>query len=217
MTSRHNARSVIRGFKSVSLGLHTMTRPINGFTVMKYEGVGSVFGACALACAAILAMLINTHARGFIFAAVDPYSYNILTHLSGVVFPFAIFIASNWCVSVLMDGEGTLKEIYMSVCYALAPYIIMSLITTVLTHFLLRDDAAIITFLSWLGIIWSGLLVFTGNMTVHQYTVKQTVISLALTLFGVCVIIFLAILCASIVDKIYIFIMGIYNEIRLRV
>ncbi|MDR1531205.1 MAG: YIP1 family protein [Clostridiales bacterium] len=208
--------SVRRALENFGYGFYVMIRPIYGFEEMKNEGKGSAPAAAAVALLAVFAFLLETHNTGFIFSTFNPNEYNVIRHLAGAAVPFALWCAANWCVSVVLDGEGSLKYIFMAACYALAPYIVFTLAATGLSNVLLYEEQMFIKYASGLGTLWSGLLLFTGSMVIHQYTVRRTVLSFVLSVFGILLMMFIAILFASVLDKIYRFAAGIYNEVRLR-
>ena len=63
------------------------------------------------------------------------------------------------------------------------PYIIITPAVVILTYFLTVNEGFIISFLWTAGIIWSGALIFTGVMQVHNYSFRQSVKNIFLTLF----------------------------------
>lgn len=67
-----------------------------------------------------------------------------------------------------------------------------------------------------LGVAFTALLLFCGILTVHQFTVTKNVFSIILTVAGMAFIVFLALLFASIFDKLFSYVAGIFTEIQLR-
>jgi len=202
--------------RSFGYGFYMMIRPIHGFHEMKTEKKGSMGAALLIAFLAVVTVLLSTHNTGFIFSTLNPHQYNILRHLSGLFIPFLLWCLCNWAVSVLLDGEGKLYYIFMASCYALLPFVLLATFSTLLSHALLYDEQMFLNYISTLGLAWSLLLLFTGNMTIHQYTVKRTVLSFVLSVAGILLVMYIAILFASIIDRVVRFGMGLFAEIRLR-
>jgi len=220
MTRRMNLPSLKSGgstlLRSFGYGFYMMIRPIHGFHEMKNEGKGSFGAALLIGFLAIVAVLFNVHNAGFIFTTLNPHEYNIIRHLSGLLLPFMLWCLCNWAVSVLLDGEGKLYYIFMASCYALLPFIVLQTLSVLLSHALLYDERMFLNYLSNLGLGWSILMLFTGNMSIHQYTVKRTLLSFVMSIAGILLVMYISILFASIIDRVVRFGMGLFIEIRLR-
>ena len=60
------------------------------------------------------------------------------------------------------------------------------------------------------------LMTLIGIMTVHNYTLGKTLVTIALTFVAMFIIIFLGLLLSSLMGQIIAFFKSIYNEIMLR-
>lgn len=109
-----------------------------------------------------------------------------------------------------------MREIFQFSCYALTPYIIITIPATLLTRVVTAEEGVFITYILGFALLWSGVLLFCGNMTVHQFSPLKTVVLLVVTVAAMLLIIFVAILFASITDKLVDYIQSIYMEVRLR-
>lgn len=202
--------------KSLRCGFTIMVRPLRGYWEMKYDKRGSYPAACVLAVLALLASLVSVQYTGFIFSGFNPYTFNLLRQVSSLAIPFGLFCVVNWAVTTILNGEGTMGDIFMATCYALLPYTVCSLLSTVLSWFFTQSEGVFLGFVSTLGLLWSALLLFCGIMTVHQYTVKKTLGTFVLTVVGIMLVLFITIMFTSIFDKMFNYFLGLYNEIRLR-
>ena len=78
------------------------------------------------------------------------------------------------------------------------------------------NEATIISLVTTIGYGWTGILLYTGTMTTHQYSGGKTFLILLAILLGMVIIVFLGILFFFLVQEIWNFIYTIYMELELR-
>ena len=146
-----------------------------------------------------------------------PIQYiNIYEQCGSLLFPFLVLCVSNWALSTLFDGKGRLRDIYMAMCYALLPYILIQLPLILISHIISFDEAAYYQVLGSVSIIWCLFLVFVGLMQVHDYTPGKTIIFLFFTVFGALVILFLILVFFSLLSDAIGFFVSLYREVAFR-
>ena len=183
--------------KGLRYSFTIMTHPIRGFYEMRFENQGNVVSCLLLLVLLVLAFICQSQYTGFIFNEVNLKEFNVIRQICGVVIPVLLWCVANWSITVLMDGEGRFVDIFMATCYATVPYTFIGIVTG-------------------LGVAFTALLLFCGILTVHQFTVTKNVFSIILTVAGMAFIVFLALLFASIFDKLFSYVAGIFTEIQLR-
>ena len=128
-----------------------------------------------------------------------------------------LWTISNWCLTTLFDGEGSLRDIMIACCYALAPLPILLIVSTLLSNIVTLNEAAIISLLVTIGFIWAGFLLFFGMMVTHDYSLFKAIVTTLGTILAMAVIMFVAILFTSLLGKILGFITSIYTELSYRI
>jgi hypothetical protein len=191
-------------------------RPFYGFGELKYEGKGSTGLAWVFLVLAAAAHLTLRIYSGLAFSTFNPRTFNLLRELAGMGLPFFLFVIGNWAVSTILDGEGSMKEIFRVCCYALIPYILASLLGALLSHVLTLKESFLISTLEGTGTLWALFLLFSGLTVMHQYTAGKTVAILMLTLVFMALALFIMILLASIADQLISYVSSIISEIKLR-
>jgi sugar lactone lactonase YvrE/tetratricopeptide (TPR) repeat protein len=194
---------------------HIMYHPFDGFWDLKHEKRGSVKGATLIFVLTVLGYLYNAVGQGYLY---NPYFEGIspLTQILSVVLPVALWVISNWCLTTLFDGEGSLKDVYITTCYALMPAFICIVISTILSNVLTLDESTILGFVSSLGLIWSGALIFFGMMVIHDYSIGKNIITSLGTIVGMALIMFIGILFTTLIQKVFFLGYNIYVEISYR-
>jgi hypothetical protein len=85
-----------------------------------------------------------------------------------------------------------------------------------LSNVITLREASFYYLLESVAMIWFVWLLFIGTMTVHQYTVTKTIMTMLLTVVVMGVIIFLGLLFFSLIQQIVSFVYTIYQELSLR-
>ena len=196
--------------------LRVMVRPFHGFGELKYEGMRSTGAALILMLLAGIAYFVRMLYSGVAFSGFNPFDFNLLRALVNLALPFALFVVGNWAVSTVLDGEGSMPEIYCAVCYSLVPYILAIFLATGLTYIFTLEEAFIISAIETAGLLWSAFMIFAGLMTMHQYTPKQTVGVIIVTFIFMGLAIFAMILLSGIWDKLFGYLTSLISELKLR-
>ena len=109
-----------------------------------------------------------------------------------------------------------MKDIYIATMYALKPYIITAIPLLLLSHCLSTDEAFIYTSLSTIVTLWVLALMFFGMMTTHDYTLSKGILTAVLTIVGILLIIFLALVFTNVIQDIYQLVSDMIKEVSYR-
>lgn len=201
----------------MKFALYVLRHPIDGFWEMKYEKKGTMKTACVLLLLTLLTTIMNRQTRGFIFNNNYNVPLNIFYQIRVLVLPILLLTVANWAITTLLDGKGTLKEIFFVICYSLFPLIIFNMISPILSNIFSLNDAAYLEIVDILGIAWMCLMIFIGIQQIHEYSFSKMIGTLLLTTASAAVIIFICLLFFSLLQEIGSFLYSIYREITLRI
>ncbi len=194
---------------------HVILHPFDGFWDMKHEKRGSVRAGTTILGITILAFYYQGIGEGYVVNPTENFTTPWAAAI-GVLVPLALWVISNWCLTTLFDGEGSLKDIYIATTYAIAPLPIIMIPTTIASNFIVDTEVSMVTLVSAIGFIWAGLLIFFGTMVTHDYTMGKNVITTLGTIVGMVIIMFIAILFSTLLTKMVGFVTNIVTEIRYR-
>lgn len=195
---------------------YILLHPFQGFWDMKYENKGKLRISLLILLLLTIATIILRQYSGYVVNYNYPYDLNSIKELEYIVLPFFLWCVSNWSLTTLMDGEGKFKEIVIATGYALLPLVLMRFGNTILSNVITLREASFYYLIDSLAGLWFIWLLFIGIMTVHQYSVIKTVVTMALTLLVMGIIIFLGLLFFSLLQQMLGFVLSIYTEISLR-
>ena len=195
---------------------YTAFHPSDGFDQFKSRTIMSYRIVFTLVISLFLFRTFSFFFTGFIFNTSRPVDYDFLVTSFLSAGLFILFVSANWAVCTLLNGKGSLKEI-MSVCaYSLVPYLISILISTLLSNVLTLEESAFIGIISLVGLLWSGFILIIGLQSIHQYDFGKTIGSIILTLFGMAIIAFLAVLFYTLLQQAANFVRSLMMEMSLR-
>ena len=198
-------------------GFYIMVHPYDGFWDLKHEKRGNAKAGTLIAVLLIFARLISKFFTNYLFNGSYGTKISIMSEVLIVMMPLLLWTVSNWCVTTLTDGEGKMKDVYTFTCYALLPMVLFTIFNTVISHFIVLDEAMYMTFFGSLSVIWSGYLIFAGNTQTHRYTVGKSVFSILVAVLGMAIIVFLALVIFTTYQQIYSFIDSIVKEVTYRI
>ncbi len=195
---------------------HTVFHPFEGFEDLRWKKAGSVlFASIVIVLWFIGAILYdNFYGQQFMMSSVRLFS--IVPYIVQTIVLFLTWVVGNWSICTLLEGEGTMKKIYIYSAYAMIPYVVQLYIQVILSHFLTRDEAIFITTVSVIGTVWSVVLMFMAIKAVHQYTVSKTIFAMVLTVVAMLLILILLVLLVALFQQVYVFGTSVYTEISYR-
>lgn len=203
-------------FRALRYTFYLIFHPFNGFWDLKHEKRGNLSAANIIIILLIITYILKRQLTGFILNMNNLRELNIFSEIWSVVLPFVLWCVSNWCLTSLMDGEGSFKDIVIASAYALTPIIIINLPLIIVSNIITLEEAAFYDFFNILAGVWAGALMVFGTMTVHQYSLTKTLFTCVLIIAGMGVIIFIGLLFFSLIQEMYSFIYIIYREISFR-
>ena len=198
---------------------HVVMHPFEGFEDLRWKKSGDMRIATTIVCLLFFQQLAYSRLYGFQYYSSYDKVFNIIPFFFRSFGIFLLYVVCNWAMCTLFDGEGALKNIYIVTAYSLIPYIAGSLIGTLLSHVLIKDEYIFIQTVEWIGLGWTVVLFISAMKAVHQFSFFKTILLIALTLVAMVLCIFLLVLLLTLFQQVLIFIFTIYTELsyRLRV
>lgn len=198
--------------ETIRFPLYMIGKPFKAFSDIKYEGKGSLPACIFFLIMLMVLSVMRQSYTGTVFVEVDPRYMNIWTVMAGVLVQSVLLVAANWSVSVLTNGSGSFKEIFMVAMYAQYPYIWLSALYLVLSHVLTLEEEALLSFCLTLGVVCIVFYGFIGLVSVHGFGFFQGIASIILTIIALVIIIFILLMLVSMFSEMASFFGTVYDE-----
>jgi hypothetical protein len=203
--------------KTLKYALYVSVHPLDGFWDLSHEKRGSYGAANIIIALAVLVEILRLTLTSFQFVTVNMEYFNAVIVAMRILLPVFLWTVANWSLTTLMDGKGRMGEIYMAICYALTPYVIINAGIIVLSQFITFDEGAVYWVLAGFAMLWTGILILSAMMMVHDYSMIKTLLSSLLTVIGMGVMVFIFVVFFSLVSDAVAYFVSLYKEILFRV
>ncbi len=191
---------------------YVLAHPFKGFYDLKKERIGTLASASAILVSIVVLKLLQV--------ALSPYllqsGSGLFQGAYGILLLVGLFVVANWCLTTLMDGKGTIRDIYIFTCYSLFPILLFLPFQILLGQIVSLDEIILYEFLGTVAVVLTGLLIFIGTIVTHEYSAVKAAGMLILTVVGMMILVFIAMLCFTLAQQIIKFAGNIITEIRLR-
>ncbi len=196
-------------------GFYVMMHPFDGFWDLKHEKRGSVRGAICIVALTAATLLYQSVGSSYLFGGGSAKG-NVFGVVIAFLALFVLWCVANWCLTTLFDGEGTLKDIFISTAYALMPLPLLLIPATLATNIASLTEAEMISLVIGIAYVWTGMLIFFGSMTTHGYSMGRNIAITLFTLIGMLFILFVAVLFWNLITRMVSFVTDIVTELSYR-
>ena len=193
--------------------VYTLFHPFDGFYELRFRKEKNWIIIISLYVLYGLAEIFRQWYTGIIMRDWDVYGLNGVLTFFSALFPLVLFAVSNWSVTTLTEGNGRLSDILMVLAYATVPKILLSVVVTVASNFIIQEEAIILTVLELLGTLLFCFFVFAGLCVIHEYTAWKTVLTVLFSVVAAMIIFFVLLFYFSIMEKIIGLVSVIITEI----
>lgn len=203
--------------QKLKYAFHVIVRPGDGFWDLKHEKRGDMWSATTILGLVMLTFILARQYTGFPFNMNDPREMNIYMEIASVLVPFLLWCGVNLALTSIMEGKGSLKEIFITTAYALVPIILIHAPLIVISRVITLDEGAFYYVFQTIAAVWSVLLLLVGMSTIHDYSFGKNIATSGLTVVGIGVVIFLALLFVNVLAQLIGFVDTVWTEITFRV
>jgi hypothetical protein len=193
-----------------------LRHPVAAFYELRREGRGSVASATVLYALLAGVNVAWQFAASFLFSDATASTFSLGGSVVGLLVPLGAWVAANYLVAAISDGEGRLRDVYAGTAYAFAPFILFMVPLALLTRVLTLNEAFLWTFGTTILYSWSGLNLFLMVKEVHGYGIGETIRTILVTLFAMAIIALAALVLYVLADQVRDFLYAIVQEARLR-
>lgn len=188
-------------------------RPFRHYMEIKDENGGNLGVAFGYIVLISLFISYSYNATGFLVNSNNANDYNGVLEFLGVFSPVILLTISNWSVTVLFNGKGTYREIVMVAGYSLFPYLIASIIALIYSNIMVANEVYIYYLILNVGLFFTGLSILSGIVIIHEYSLRESLLTILYTIIAFIIILFLMFLMFSLFLQIQDFVITFTREL----
>lgn len=201
---------------ALKYSLYLILHPFDGFWDLKHEKRGNFLAAVIILVITLLSYIFIRQYTGFIFNIRDLSKLNIYREAASVLIPFILWVVINWGITTLMEGKGTLKDVFIASAYALVPLVFLNVPATIISNYITLEEGYYYYLMLSTAIGWTALLLVIGTQVTHEYSMVKTLYTALLTVIGMLIVIFIGIFFFALIDQLISFGVEINKELSLR-
>ena len=193
-----------------------MKKPIDAYYDIKRKGKATIASATLLYLWFVILQITDIYVVGLLFNTHDINHVNLMEVLVRAIGPIVLFVLCNYLVSSITEGEGRAKDLYIGLAYAMSPYLVAALPLQIITNVLVQNESFVYHFPMLLVIGWSAILFFMMVQEMHNYSFKETVKNLLITLFTICLFLLIGFIVYLLYGQLSDFVVSIVQEVAIR-
>ncbi|MDF2943054.1 MAG: integral rane protein [Herbinix sp.] len=198
--------------KEVLYAFKISRHPMDRYYDIRMKRKGSVTGATILYLLFFIAFMAFQTSKGFIYQYLAVEDMDINAIVIGFFVIIILFVVSNYLVTSIKDGDGSFAQVYMIPAYGCIPYLVAMISATILSYFMTLNESFLLSVMLAIGMVWSLVSIFLGFLTVHDYTAKETVVSLIITFVFMIIAAIIALIIIIMWDQLWQFIKSLIKE-----
>ena len=199
--------------KDVVFAWVTPRHPVDAFYEVRRKRQGSVAGASILYAVYFLIFMLYQTGKGFIYQFTAVEDMDITALVAGYFLLIGLFILCNYLVTSINDGDGDLAQCYMIPAYSLAPLMGALLLVLGLSYLLTYSESFILGIILLFGVVWTLVTLFLALQNVHDYSFKETIRCLVLTLVFMLIAVIIVLIVLIMGEQLLDFLRTLYEEV----
>ena len=200
--------------KDIGLMFPYMRHPRDVIYEIKFKKRATIIGAIVLYIIFAAIQILKVYLTGYLFntgGRADGLRTILLSTL-----PLLLLVVCNYYVSSVRDGEGKLKDIFISFIYALSPYIVFSLPLFLISNIVTYNEQAIYYMVIGVMYAWCGFNIVFTVMELHDYSLWKAIINILLTLVCFVLVIAFAFILYVLGYQIFHYFANVLKEVTMR-
>ncbi|MFW5800122.1 MAG: hypothetical protein ACOCV8_04820, partial [Spirochaetota bacterium] len=154
---------------------------------------------------------------GFLFNYVHLENVNVIEEIVKVFLPVLLWVVSNFLIGSIKEGEGRLKDVYITTIYSLAPYFLILPVIAFISNGLTYNESFILSLLETVAIGVTVIYFFFMVKETHFYSVKETFSSILISAFTMIMMLLGIFIVYILLNELFILLKDIIMEVIYRV
>ncbi len=186
------------------------------YFIKRKDRVGS-FSVTVLLLIYFLFYIYYIYNLNFLFNYRHIPSINLVEEIVKVFLPILLWVICNFLIGSIREGEGRLKDVYVTTIFSLSPFFLSLPILTILSNGLTYNEAFLLQFFQAISIGVTAIYFFFMVKETHFYTVKETVSSIIVSAFTMVMMLLSVFIVYVLLNELFVLIKDLWMEVYYRV
>ena len=204
-------------YKEIMFVFYFIKHPLDGSYGIRKEKKTSNMSALFIALVIIAIGVFDKYGTGFVFSTVRSGQYSLVKDVGMMVVVYLFMVGGTYLVTTITDGESKFRNLAHSFIYAFAPYILIKPFVVILSNYLTLNEQFIISFTNLIVITWVLVNIFIVIQDQNNYTFKETIRTIFLSLFTIFIGILLMFILYMLIGQLFSFIESLFGEVVYRI
>ncbi|WP_318615660.1 YIP1 family protein [Sporosarcina sp. YIM B06819] len=202
-------------FAQLKHAFYTLRHPIDGFDDIRFRNMGSYLSAIIVLVAVVVIAFSRTFLTSFTFFPVPEGAFSVGSTLAMSVAIWVSWVVCQYLIGAIKQGQARFKDIFVGSAYSLFPIAILGLPLAFLSNIMTWSEISIYNAATAFMTLWCAALFFWMIMTLQNYSVGETIISILLTLFSMIILWVLIFIIVGLTSETVDFIITLYKELTM--
>lgn len=194
---------------------HAAMHPVDNSYEVKVGRMGTIGSATLLYLLIFIEYVLFELCSGYLFST-PVKDYSIILNFAFFAGAVVLFVAGNHFISSIYDGNGTLRSIYIVTAYSFSFLLFIFPVVTIVSNFMCMNDVFFRNLAMTAGIVLAIGSLFAGLMEIHQYSFRQILKNILLTLFFMAIAVIVLSLFYLLLRQIVMYFYEVAVEVSLR-
>ncbi|HKL47350.1 MAG TPA: YIP1 family protein, partial [Candidatus Izemoplasmatales bacterium] len=154
---------------------------------------------------------------GFLFNNRQIENINLIEEVIKIILPILVWVVANFLIGTIREGEGRLRDVFITTIYSLAPYFLLLPVIAVVSQVLTYNESFIVSFMHTIAIMLTVIYFFFMVKETHFYNVKETFKSIFISAFTMVMMLLGVFILYILLNELVILIKDIVMEVFYRV
>lgn len=205
--------SKVKLLRELGYIFNMIKHPLDSFYEIKKRNKASFLSATILYIIFFIELVLVNVFTGFIFNPVDVETISIMSIFTSSILVILLFVVCHYLIASIVQGNGSLKNVYISTIYSFAPVIIFLPFLIVISNYLTLNEAFIHSFGRIFIYGWSFILLFFMIKETQELEVGETIANICLTVITMVLFVAFGFLFYALFDQIFTFIKEVILEV----
>jgi hypothetical protein len=184
---------------------------------IKRKNSVQIFPVTVLLILYFIAYVFYIYNLGFLFNNRQIENINLIEEIIKIILPIIVWVIANFLIGSIREGEGRLKDVYITTIYSLAPYFLLLPVIAIVSQVLTYNESFIVSFMHTIAIMLTVIYFFFMVKETHFYNVKETFKSIFISAFTMVMMLLGVFILYILLNELVILIKDIIMEVFYRV